>query len=256
MLQKRIIPCLLLKGEGLVKTRKFKNPKYVGDPINAIRIFNDKEVDELILLDIDATKLSKEPNYKLLEEIAGECFMPLCYGGGINSVEQAHRIFSLGIEKICIQTAALNDLSIISDISSRFGSQSVAVSIDIKKNWLGKKKIYSSTKNKYQNQNLKTFITDLINAGAGEIILNSIDLDGTLSGMDIDLIREVCEFTPVPLVALGGLDSLNSIKEASDAGASGIAAGSFFVFHGPHRAVLITYPNYSDLENLLRSNND
>lgn len=256
MLQKRIIPCLLLKGEGLVKTRKFKKPKYVGDPINAIRIFNDKEVDELILLDIDATKLSKEPNYKLLEEIAGECFMPLCYGGGINSVEQAHRIFSLGIEKICIQTAALNDLSIISDISSRFGSQSVAVSIDIKRNWLGKKKIYSSTKNKYQNQNLKTFITDLINAGAGEIILNSIDLDGTLSGMDIDLIREVCEFTPVPLVALGGLDSLNSIKEASDAGASGIAAGSFFVFHGPHRAVLITYPNYSDLENLLRSNND
>lgn len=144
MLKHRVIPALLLKNTGLVKTVRFKNPKYVGDPINAIRIFNDKEVDELMVLDILASKERRDPNYELIEQIAGECFMPLCYGGGIRSLDQAKRIFSLGVEKICLQTAVLDNLEIISDIADRFGSQSVVVSVDIKRDWLGRYHLYRS----------------------------------------------------------------------------------------------------------------
>lgn len=253
MLKCRVIPALLLRDGGLVKTCQFKDARYVGDPINTIRIFNEKEVDELMLLDISATKMKKEPNYELIEHIAGECFMPLCYGGGIRSIEQARRLFSLGVEKVCIQSAAINDLSVISQIADRFGSQSVVVSVDVKKNWLGKYKLYSAAKGESLGQSWIEFMCNAITAGAGEVVLNAVDRDGMMYGMDLTLIKEAAAAVPVPLIALGGVGCLADVKSAVDAGASAVAAGAFFVFHGPHRAVLITYPNYSELELLLAS---
>lgn len=252
MLRNRIIPCLLLKNGGLVKTHKFKNPKYVGDPINAIRIFNDKEVDELMVVDIEATKDKREPNYHLIEQFAGECFMPLCYGGGITKVEQAHKLFSIGVEKICLQTAALENPSLITQISSHFGSQSVLVSVDIKKNWLGKRQLYSASRGKTLSTDMLDFIKLAVDSGAGEIVLNAVDHDGVMDGMDLELIAKVSGAISVPLIAVGGVGKLDDIRLAVNAGANAVAAGAFFVFHGPHRAVLITYPKYKELENLLK----
>jgi len=251
MLKHRVIPCLLLQNGGLVKTLKFSNPKYVGDPINAIRIFNEKEVDELMVLDISASKENKEPNYALIEQFAGECFMPLCYGGGIHTFDQAERLFGIGIEKISIQSAAMNDLNIIEKIAKKFGSQSVIASIDIKKNWLGKYQLYSAEKDSLQKQSWDKYLLGVVSAGAGEVVLNSVDRDGTMSGMDLNLIKSSSSMIKVPLIAIGGLNSLSGIKDAVDAGASAVAAGAFFVFYGPHRAVLITYPHYHELETLL-----
>jgi imidazole glycerol-phosphate synthase subunit HisF len=253
MLKHRVVPCLLLKNGGLVKTLKFSKPKYVGDPINAIRIFNDKEVDELMVLDISVSKEKKEPNYSLIEQFAGECFMPLCYGGGIHKVEQAKQLFSLGVEKVCIQTAALDDLKVITRIAEQFGNQSVMISVDIKKDWIGKKKLYSSSKGKMLQQPWQEFMQQAVASGAGEILLNAVDQDGVNQGMDLDLIRAASETVTVPLIAVGGVGCLDDIKFAVRAGASAVSAGAFFVFHGPHRAVLITYPSYEELEKLLRN---
>ena len=250
MLKHRVIPCLLMLDNGLVKTTRFAKPKYVGDPINAIRIFSDKEVDELMVLDIGASRESREPNYELIEQFAGECFMPLCYGGGIRSVEQARRLFALGVEKICLQSAALDDLKIVTRIAEQFGSQSVLVSADIKSNWLGKHKLYSSKTSKLMDRSWLTFLKDAVAAGAGEVVLNCVDRDGTMQGMDLDIISEAAAALPVPLIAVGGASSLQDIKAAVDAGASAVSAGAMFVFHGPHRAVLITYPKYRELEQL------
>jgi imidazole glycerol-phosphate synthase subunit HisF len=251
MLSSRVIPCLLLQDEGLVKTIKFANPKYVGDPINAIRIFNEKEVDELIVLDINASKSGSDPNYSLVEKVASECFMPLCYGGGIRTVQQAQQLFTLGVEKICIQTSALDDPTIITRISDKFGRQSVVISVDVKKNWFGEYKIYRSVDSENINQPWVQYLQQIADAGAGEIIVNSVDLDGTMGGMDLKLIREASSSLTLPLIAMGGAGSLADMKAAIHAGASAVSAGAFFVFQGPHRAVLITYPNYRELENLL-----
>lgn len=253
MLKHRVIPCLLLSKEKLVKTYKFTDPKYIGDPINAIRIFNDKEVDELMVIDITATKNGTEPNYSLIGQFAGECFMPLCYGGGITNIEQAYKLFTLGVEKVCLQSAAIENPSLLTNIASRFGSQSVLVSVDIKKNWLGKKKVYSAARNKMLSTDIIDHLKRMIDAGAGEIVLNAIEHDGVMDGMDIELIKEISTLLSVPLIAMGGVGSLDHIKKAIDAGASAVAAGAFFVFHGPHRAVLITYPKYTELENLLKT---
>jgi cyclase len=253
MLNSRVIPCLLLKESGLVKTQKFANPKYVGDPINAIRIFNDKEVDELMVLDIQASKEGREPNYALIEQFASECFMPLCYGGGINSVEQARQLFALGVEKVCLQSAILEDVTLISRIAERFGSQSVMVSADVKKDWRGKLRLYSASKQKILSKPWLSYLQDAVFAGAGEVLLNSVNHDGLMGGMNIDSIHEASAALSVPLIAVGGVGSLEDIKMAIDAGASAVAAGSFFVFQGPHRAVLITYPRFLELETLLRT---
>jgi len=247
-----VIPALLLRNGGLVKTTRFKNPKYVGDPINAIRIFNDKEVDELMVLDIDASKNSKEPNYDLLEQIAGECFMPLAYGGGVKTLAHARHLFSLGIEKLCIQTAAFENSSFITQLSNEFGSQSIVVSIDIKTNWRGRPYVYKSSASKGLSMNWLEYIAQMVEVGAGEILLNSVDKDGTLSGPDLQLIRSASKQISVPLIALGGISSLTDIRNCVDAGANAVAAGAFFVYHGPHRAVLITYPKYQDLEQLFQ----
>ncbi len=252
MLKHRVIPALLLRNGGLVKTLKFKDPKYVGDPINAIRIFNEKEVDELMVLDITASKDHREPNYALIEEFAGECFMPLAYGGGITNVEQAARLFGLGVEKICLQTAALKDLTLLSRLAERFGSQSVMVSVDIKRNWLGRAQTYGVVDAKTSAVPWLELTQRLVSAGAGEVLLNAVDRDGTLAGPDLELIHEAAVALSVPLIAVGGIASLTDIKAAVVAGASAVAAGAFFVFHGPHRAVLITYPKYEELEYLLK----
>lgn len=253
MLKHRIIPCLLLRNGGLVKTMKFTNPKYVGDPINAIRIFNEKEVDELMVLDITATKECREPNYAMIEQFAGECFMPLAYGGGIRTVEQARQLFALGVEKVCLQTAALTDLSLITSLADQFGSQSILVSADVKTNWIGKPQLYSAATGKTLQLDWCDFLIKATRAGAGEVVLNAVDRDGMMQGMDLELINRAAHTISVPLIAMGGAGSLPDIKAAVDAGASAVAAGAFFVFYGPHRAVLITYPRYADIENLLNA---
>lgn len=252
MLKHRIIPCLLLSNGGLVKTLKFKEPKYVGDPINAIRIFNEKEVDELMVLDIVASKAGCEPDFELIEQFASECFMPLCYGGGIRTLEQARRLFSLGVEKVCLQSAAIESPDLITRIAEHYGSQAVVVSADVKKGLFGKNKLYDSRTGKSLDMSVGEYLDLCVEAGAGEVLLNSVDRDGTMEGMDLNLIRETATRLSLPLIATGGAGSLSDMKSAVEAGASAVAAGAFFVFHGPHRAVLITYPQYDELEEIFR----
>jgi cyclase len=252
MLRNRVIPALLLDQTGLVKTTQYKNPKYVGDPINVIRIFNDKEVDELLLLDIYASKEKREPNYNLIKELAGECYMPITYGGGISNFEQADKIFSCGVEKICLQNAVIYNPSFISDLVKYFGTQSIMISVDVKKNSFGQPSFFHASEEKILELDLLSLIKKFVNAGAGEILLNVVDKEGTLSGPDLKLIQKISQLIEVPLIASGGISSLADIKAAVDAGASAVAAGAFFVYYGPHKAVLITYPKYSELEKLLK----
>jgi cyclase len=242
MLRPRVIPCLLLHQGGLVKTTRFRNPIYVGDPVNAIRIFNDKEVDELVVLDIDASRERREPDYALVEHIAGECFMPLCYGGGVRTVEQAARLFSMGVEKVSLQTAALQDMNLLRSIADRFGSQSVIFSLDVKRGWFGRAHAFAASTRRRVAASWQDIMVEAVNAGAGEVMLNVVDRDGTMSGMDQELVREASSLVSVPLVAMGGVGSTSDIEAGFRAGASAVGAGAFFVFHGPNRAVLITYP--------------
>ncbi|WP_330115219.1 AglZ/HisF2 family acetamidino modification protein [Pseudomonas sp. JS3066] len=254
MYRSRIIPCLLLQDRGLVKTHKFKNPVYVGDPVNAIKIFNDKEVDELVLLDIKASELGREPDYELIAEVAGECFMPICYGGGIRSLEQARRIFSSGVEKIALNSAALQDVKLISQIAAVYGSQSVVVAIDCKKSLFGKYHVMSHSASKDMKIVPAEWARTVEAAGAGEIFLNSIDRDGTMRGYDLELIESVTHSVSIPVVACGGAGSLADLAEPiNKAGASAVAAGSLFVFHGKHKAVLINYPTHDAMSGLLSS---
>jgi cyclase len=253
LLKRRVIPCLLLKDGGLVKTTGFSNPVYVGDPINAIRIFNDKEVDELMVLDIQASRVGKEPDFALVEKFAGECFMPLCYGGGVRTVSQAQQLFALGVEKVCIQSSALEDMSLIRRIADRFGSQSVLFSIDVRRGLLGGRSVYRHPRTRAESRHWRRIIDEAVQHGAGEVVLNAVDRDGTMRGMDYELIRLGSDGLSVPLVAVGGAGSLADIRGAVDAGASAVGVGAWFVFYGPHRAVLITYPQYEDLVRILEA---
>lgn len=248
MHQKRIIPCLLLKEGGLYKTIQFKNPVYVGDPVNAIRIFNEKEVDELIVLDIVASKRGVEPDYRMIENIASECFMPLCYGGGIKRLDQAKRLFDIGIEKICIQSAAIEDETVVHELVNMYGSQSVLLSVDVKKDMFNRYKLYLAKTGKKLKLPLLEYIEEFVQAGIGEIVLNSVDRDGTMAGMDLKLIQMVSQHISIPVIAMGGVGCLSDMKEAIKEGASAIGVGSFFVFQGPHRAVLITYPDADEMK--------
>lgn len=241
MLRPRVIPCLLLNGSGLVKTERFKNPKYVGDPMNAIRIFNGKSADELIVLDVEASRHGRGPDFDRIEQFAGECYMPVCYGGGVTSVDQAAKIFSLGVEKISLQTSALRELSLVEGIASRFGSQSVVLSVDVKRGRLGQPKLYSFAEGKTHKQPWRELMTAAVNAGAGEILLTAVEHEGTMSGLDLNLIRAAADCVPVPVIANGGVGSLSDIALGLGAGASAVAVGAYFVFNGPHKAVLITY---------------
>lgn len=253
MLRPRIIPCLLVKDKGLVKTVHFKDPKYVGDPINAVRIFNEKEVDELMILDIDATAEGREPDYKMIEHWASECRMPLCYGGGIKTVDQARRIFSLGVEKVALSSAALLNPSLVKEISDSVGSQSVVVVIDVKKKLFGGYEIVIMNGKKSINKNLFSFISEMESHGAGEVIINNIDLDGTMKGYDLNLAEKVRECTSLPLTVLGGAGSLEDIGALIQKfKIIGAAAGSLFVFKGKYRAVLINYPTAEEKDNLVK----
>lgn len=242
MISSRIIPCLLMKSNGLVKTVKFKNGKYIGDPINAIRIYNEKKVDEIILLDIEASALDREPNYKLIETVAAECRMPFCYGGGIDTVEKAQRILSLGVEKIAVSTAAVKDIGFIKRLAESIGSQSVVVVIDVKSKMLGGYDILYANGKKKSGLNLDFFIAKLQRYGVGEIVVNSIDNDGTCNGYDLKLIDSIKDNIRVPLTILGGAGSLKDLSEAENRyGSIGLAAGSLFVYKGRYKAVLINY---------------
>ncbi len=253
MLKNRVIPCLLLRNNGLVKTVKFKDPKYVGDPINAIKIFNEKEVDELIFLDIDASKNGKRPDFNKIQDIASECFMPLCYGGGVRSADDIEKILSLGVEKVSINSHALKDLKFIKEAAETFGSQSIVVAIDVKKDFLGKYRVYDHTKNKVMDVEPVEFAKEVAMIGAGEILINSVDRDGTMNGYDINLVKRVTNAVPVPVIALGGAGNIDDIKKVvKEGGASAASAGSMFVFHGKYRAVLITYPDWKEIEHTLK----
>lgn len=251
MLRARVIPCLLLRNAGLVKTVRFGDAKYVGDPINAVKIFNEKEVDELVVVDIEASKRGAEPNYDLLADIASECFMPVCYGGGVNSVSQALRIVQLGIEKVAVNAAAISNPGLVAELSDVLGAQSVVAGIDVKKDWLGRHRVFDASTGKLTNRSPEVHAEELARVGAGEIFLNSVDRDGTQEGYDLKLIGKVAEAVSVPVIACGGGGGVEDFVPALTAGASAVAAGSMFVFQGRHRAVLISYPPYKDLERLL-----
>jgi len=252
MLRPRIIPCLLIRNNGLVKTIGFSDAKYVGDPINAVRIFNEKEVDELIVADIDATTQNRQPNYKLIANLAAECRMPLCYAGGVKTPEQVERIIGLGVEKVAISSAAIESIDLISESARRVGRQSVVVVMDVKK--VGQIKNYELfTRNGTYATGINPveFAKKAEEMGAGEILINSIDCDGKMNGYDSPLIELVRNAVNLPLSALGGCGSLNDMKNLiHQFGIIGAAAGSFFVFKGKYRAVLIQYPNSSEKESL------
>ena len=247
MLRSRIIPCLLVHKKGLVKTVNFKDPKYVGDPINAVKIFNEKEVDELIVLDIDATVENRSPNYELIKNLATECRMPFCYGGGITTVEQAKKIIELGAEKLAISSSAINNPELIKAIGIAVGVQSVVVVIDVrKKNILAGVgyDIYTNNGKIKSKIKLKDFINQLNEIGVGEIVINSIDYDGCMKGYDLALISMIRDLTNFPITALGGAGTLDDIKNLiSKFKIIGVSAGSLFVFKGKYKAVLINYPN-------------
>ena len=240
----RVIPCLLVRGGGLVKTRRFADDKYVGDPINAVRIFNEKEADELMVVDIDATTFGREPNYAMIENLAAECRMPLCYGGGISTVEQAKHIMSLGVEKVSISAAAIARPQLIREIAEQVGSQSVVVVLDVKKKMLGGYRAFTRNGSVDAKISPVEFAREAEALGAGEIVLNAIDHDGMMNGYDLAIASQVRDATRLPLTLLGGAGSLADMQEAVQRlGTIGVGAGSLFVFKGTYRAVLISYPN-------------
>tara|TARA_B100000674_G_C37947188_1_gene965475 strand:+ start:1861 stop:2643 length:783 start_codon:yes stop_codon:yes gene_type:complete len=254
MLHPRIIPNLLIHNKGLVKTVNFKSPKYVGDPLNAVKIFNEKSVDELIITDIDASVKKLEPNYSLIEKLAIESRMPLCYGGGINNVYQAKKIFSLGVEKVAISSAAIENPTIISQLAESVGSQSVVVVLDVKKKFFsGNYEIYVHNGTKKIGLNPLKFINKIKKMGVGEIVINSIDYDGTMKGYDFQIIDQVRKITTLPMTVLGGAGSLSDIGELiKKYSIIGAGAGSIFVFKGKYRAVLINYPNDKEKMELIK----
>ncbi|MGF1765956.1 AglZ/HisF2 family acetamidino modification protein [Enterovibrio makurazakiensis] len=247
MLRSRIIPVLLVQNKGLVKTVKFNEGKYVGDPLNAVRIFNEKEADELTVFDIDATVNGREPDYKMIENLATECRMPLCYGGGITSLDQALRILSLGVEKIALSSAAVENPQLISQIAEQVGRQSVVVVADVKKKLFGGYKVCTHNGKKAANIELLDFVKKAEELGAGEIVVNNIDLDGTMKGYDANLVKLLKETVTVPLTICGGASNLDDISHlVHQYSPIGLAAGSLFVFKGKYRAVLINYPNNAE----------
>jgi len=248
----RVIPVLLIQNGGLVKSIRFKKHKYVGDPINAVKIFNEKEVDEIVILDISASKERRQPNLKQISEIAGEAFMPLAYGGGITTMEQIKRILYEGAEKVILNTSALDNPKLISEAAGQFGNQSVVISIDVQKDWLGRYRVFRNGGSSNTGLSVDAYARDLESAGAGEIFLTNIDRDGTFLGYDITLIRLVTQAVNIPVVACGGAAEITDFQKAvSEGGASAVAAGSVFVYQRPHRAVLISYPNQTELKTKL-----
>jgi imidazole glycerol-phosphate synthase subunit HisF len=251
MLIPRVMPCLLLNNGSLVKTVKFKDPGYIGDPINAIRIYNEKEVDELIFLDITATAENRQPPYSTLSEIASECFMPVTYGGGIKSVEEIRKILSLGIEKTSLNSIAVESPEFVREAAEAFGSSTIVVSIDVRQKLFGGFEVCTHGGRKKTGLDPVKFAIEMEKMGAGEILLTSIDRDGTQEGYNIDLIKSVTEAVGVPVIACGGAGNLEDFRLAVvDGGASACAAGSMVVYFGRNRAVLINFPFRKELDEL------
>lgn len=247
-MQARVIPCLLVRGNGLVKTKKFKNAVYVGDPVNAVRIFSDKEADEIVILDIDASREGRDPNYELIAEMAGEAFMPVAYGGGVRSLEQIRRLIRSGVEKVVINTLATESTDTIRAAVDVFGSQAIVGAVDVRRKLLGGYTVVAKSATVQTRLNLQQHIQNLVQAGVGELFINDIERDGTMAGYDLALVRSVTQ-APVPVVVCGGAGTIEHLRQAvNEGGASAVAAGSMFVFHGKHRAVLINYPKAAELK--------
>ncbi len=247
----RVIPVLLIHDGGLVKSVQFKNYRYVGDPINTVKIFNEKEVDEIIVLDISATAQNRNPNLSLIKEIASEAFMPLAYGGGVKNLEEIKALISSGVEKVVINAAAIEQPYLIREAAEYVGSQSVVVSIDVKKNVLGKYRVVTHNSRKISNLNPVLFAKKMEEYGAGELFINAVDKDGTYRGYDLTLIKSITREVTIPVIACGGASVLEDFKKAIDYGASAVAAGSMFVFQRPHQAVLISYFSQQELKDKL-----
>lgn len=253
MLQTRIIPCLLLKDNSLVKTVNFKKPAYIGDPVNTARIFNELEVDELVLLDITATNNNRRPDFKILAELANECFMPLAYGGGINNFEDARKIFKIGIEKIIINSAAFTNSTIIKEIAEYFGNQAIVASIDVKKNMFGKYQVFSNSGTKKQKEDPVLWAQELERLGAGEILLTAIHQEGTWKGFDISIIEKISNAINIPVIANGGASSIEDIGKAVKQGyASAVSLGSMVVYQSKGMGVLVNFPNKENLNTILK----
>ena len=236
---------------GLVKTVQFKKPVYVGDPINALKIFNEKEVDELIFLDITASKKNTEPNYALIQELASECFMPFAYGGGINRLEQINKILMIGVEKIIINKAAIDNIGFVREATKVFASSTIITAIDIKKDLFGRYRVYDHTRKSPARIDLMAYVKKIEDAGAGELFINNVDRDGTFKGFDVSIIKKIVDLVSIPVIVCGGASSLEDLRTVvKEGGASAVAAGSFFVFQRPHRAVLISYPDAKVLKDL------
>lgn len=252
MLKTRVMPCLLLNDGRLVKTVKFRKQSYVGDPVNAIKIYNEKEVDELILLDISATKNNAKPPFDVIAEVTSECFMPLAYGGGIRTIDDARKIFQLGVEKIAVNSYAIENPLFIKEVSDKFGSQSVIVSIDVKKKMFGKYVVCSHGGTRATRSDPPAFARRMVELGAGEILINSIDRDGTMDGFDLEIVKEISEAVDIPVIACGGAGSVEDVGEVvKTGGASAVAAGSLFVYQGKNRSVLINFPTQEELAAVL-----
>ena len=248
MMRPRVIPVLLLKGDGLVKGTRFKDYAYLGDPINAVHIFDEKEVDELIFLDITATRENRVPGLEYIAGIADECYMPFAVGGGIRNVEQIRALLHAGAEKVSLNTAAVENPGLITEAVNLCGSQSVVVSIDVRKGWGSSYHVYTHSGTKKTKLDAVQWAIRAAELGAGEILLTSIDHDGTMSGYDLNLVQKVSQAVPVPVIACGGAGAVEHFAEATRHGASAVAAGSMFVFHGRRRAVLISYPTEVELQ--------
>ena len=253
MLQTRIIPCLLLKDDSLVKTVNFKKPAYIGDPVNTARIFNELEVDELVLLDILATNNNRKPDFKILAELANECFMPLAYGGGINNFEDAKKIFKIGIEKVIINTVVFEKPEFVTQLAEHFGNQAVVVSIDVKKNFFGKYQVYSNSGSKKQKIDPVEWAIEVEKLGAGEILLTAIHQEGTWSGFDLDIIKKISNAVKIPIIANGGASSISDIEKAVIEGqASAVSLGSMVVYQNKGMGVLVNFPDKNNLEMILK----
>lgn len=250
MYRSRVIPCLLLKNKGLYKTVKFKDPKYLGDPINTLRLFNGKEVDEVIILDISASQNNSEPGFEYLRRLAGECFMPICYGGGITTLDQIERLYKIGIEKASFNTALHSKPKLIREASENFGAQSIVASIDVKKKPFSSYSVFIESGKKDLKINPVEYARKAEDLGVGEILINSIDRDGMMNGYDYELIGKISSAVSVPVIASGGAGNLRDCVEAIKSGASAAAAGSLFVYYGTKKAVLINYPSQEELESL------
>lgn len=250
MIPFRVIPALLLQDGSLVKTVRFKSPKYIGEPVNTIRIFNESAVDELMIWDINATKLNQPPNYSLLHDITSECFMPLTYGGGVHSIESAAKIFRIGYEKIALNRALHTTPALARDLVRKFGSQSMVAVINVKRDLWGQYRPYCYVTRKVQRITLQEQVKQVVELGFGELVLNFVDNDGRMQGYNTQVIRPLVDMVDVPLIVLGGAGSFEDVRILKDMGVSAAAAGSLFVYQNTNKSVLINYLNEDQMEAL------